>query len=76
MDQFSEVILAVLGFLFNFWRRRRNRQILDLLGFFDSGIVVQISDVLMNFVRTIKFWNYVKTTEFWNFVRTTEFGTS
>ena len=33
VDPFSEDRLAVLGFFFNFARRRRNGQILDLLGF-------------------------------------------
>ena len=33
VDPLSEVRLAVLGFFLNFVRRRRNGQILDLLGF-------------------------------------------
>ena len=30
--------------------------------FSDSGILVQIEDVLMNFVGTTKFWNFMRTT--------------
>ena len=35
--------------------------------FSDSGILVQIADVLMNFVGTTKFWNFMRTTIIWLF---------
>ena len=43
LDQFSEVILAVMGFLLSFWRRRLNGQILDLLGFAEGKNFTQKS---------------------------------
>ena len=42
--------------------------------FSDSGILVQIADVLMNFVVKTKLWNFMRTTIIWLFSGSWIFG--